>query len=139
MGARKRSSGRFFGVALRSQASLKTRKGDAAHCQTLSVLFCDVDFKHLGEDETRRRIADCPLPPSMIVASGGGWHVYWRLKKPFYLKKEMAEAKRWLRHIAASVADVVDEEVSEPVRVLRIPGSFNFKKVYGEPRRVTLL
>ena len=43
-----------------------------------------------------------------------------------------------LRHIAASVADVVDEAVSEPARVLRIPGSYNFKKEYGEPRLVTL-
>ena len=48
----------------------------------------------------------------------------------------MADAKCWLRHIAASVADVVDEEVSEPVRVLRLPGSLNFK--YDSPRPVTL-
>ena len=93
--------GAFFGVALRSQASLKDRKGDAAHCQTLTTLFFDADFKHLGEDETRRRINAAPLPPSMIVESGGGLHPYWILTQPFYLKKEMAAAKRWLRHIAA--------------------------------------
>ena len=100
-------------MALRSQESLKDRKGDAAHCAVLPALFADADFKHLGEEETRRRIKDCPLSPSMIVESGGGLHVYWVLRQPFYLRKEMAEAKRWLRHIAASVADVVDEEVSE--------------------------
>ena len=130
--------GAFFGVALRSQASLKTRKGDAAHCQVMPALFLDADFKHLGEDETRRRIAACPLPPSMVVESGGGLHIYWILKQPFYLKKERVEAKRWLRHIAASVADVVDEAVSESVRVLRVPDSYNFKPEYDEPRLVTL-
>ena len=129
--------GAFFGVALRAQASLKTRKGDGAHCQTLTTLFVDADWKHLGEEEARRRIKDCPLQPSLIVESGAGLHVYWMLTQPFYLKKEMATAKRWLRHIAASVADVVDETVSEPARVLRIPGSYNCK--YDPPRPVTLL
>ena len=138
-GCEKAKLGAFCGVASRAQASLKDRKGDAAHCQTLPCLFLDADDKHLGEEETRRRIDACPLPPSMVVESGGGLHPYWILKQPFYLKKEMAEAKRWLRHIAASVADVVDEEVSEPARVLRIPGSYNFKKEYGEPRLVTLI
>ena len=135
-GCKKAKLGAFFGVALRSRESLKTKKGDGAHCQTLPCFFVDADFKHLGEDETRRRIAACPLVPSMVVESGGGLHVYWMLKQPFYLKKEMAEAKRWLRHIAASVADVVDESVSEPARVLRIPGSWNHK--YDPPRPVTL-
>ena len=137
-GCKKAKLGAFFGVALRSQASLKDRKGDAAHCQTLPSLFVDADFHHLGEDETRHRIAACPLPPSMIVESGGGLHAYWILTQPFYLKKEMPAAKRWLRHVASTVADVVDESVSEPARVLRIPGGYNFKKKYGEPRLVTL-
>ena len=130
--------GAFFGVALRSQASLKDRKGDAAHCQTLTCIFVDADYKHLGEDETIRRIGAAPLPPSIVVESGGGLHPYWILKQPYFLKREMADAKRWLRHVAHSVADVVDESVSEPIRVLRIPGSYNFKEEYGEPRLVTL-
>ena len=128
--------GAFFGVALRSRESLKDEKGDAAHCQTLTALFVDADDKHLGKDETRKRIAEAPLPPSIIAESGAGLHAYWVLKRPFYLKKEMAEAKRWLRHIASTVADVVDEAVSEPVRVLRLPGSVNFK--YDPPQPVTL-
>ncbi len=136
-GCEKAKLGAFFGVALRSQASLKDRKGDAAHCQAMPSLFADADFKHLGEDETRRRINAAPIRPSMVVESGGGLHPYWVLTQPFYLKRELQEAKRWLRHIAASVADVVDETVSEPARVLRIPGSYNFK--YDPPRPVTLL
>lgn len=130
--------GAFYGVALRSREAVKDRKGDAAHCQLLTTLFVDADFKHLGEDETIRRINSAPLAPSMVVESGGGLHAYWKLRTPFYLKTETADAKRWLRHIAASVADVVDEAVSEPARVLRIPGSKNFKREYGEPRLVTL-
>ena len=130
--------GAFYGVALRARESLKDRKGDAAHCQTLTTLFVDADFKHLGEEETIRRINAAPLAPSMVVESGGGLHPYWILdsSSAFYLKRELPAAKLWLRHIAASAAGVVDESVSEPARVLRIPGSYNFK--YDPPRLVTL-
>ena len=132
--------GAFFGVALRTAASAKTRKGDAAHCQTLTALFVDADFKHLGEDETRNRIAAFPLRPDVIVNSGGGLHPYWILKSPIFLQSSggMAKAKTYLKTLARTVADVVDESVSEPVRVLRIPGSFNFKKRYDTPRPVVV-
>jgi hypothetical protein len=136
----RRQLGAFFGVALRSTAARKNRKGDAAHCQTLTALFVDADFKHLGEDETRRRIAAFPMRPSMVIHSGGGLHPYWLLESPIYLQHGdgMSRAKKYLRHLAGSVADVVDESVSEPARVLRIPGSFNFKKHYDSPRPVAL-
>ncbi|HXG86742.1 MAG TPA: hypothetical protein VNJ02_00285 [Vicinamibacterales bacterium] len=124
--------GAYYGVALRTAAALKTRKGDAAHCQTLTALFVDADFKHLGEEETRKRIAAFELPPSLVVCSGGGLHPYWLLDQPIFLQAPggMKTAKSWLKRLASSVADVVDEAVSEPARVLRIPGSFNFKKEY---------
>lgn len=136
----RRQLGAFFGVALRSQAALKTNKGDAAHCQTLTALFVDADFKHLGEDETRKRISEYDLPADLVVNSGGGLHPYWLLSYPIFLQGTggMAKAKKYLKTLASTVADVVDESVSEPARVLRIPGSFNFKKDYPEPRPVVL-
>ena len=130
----------YYGVALRTRESLKMRKGDTAHCQVLTALFVDADYKHLGEAETRKRIAEFPLKPSIVVKSGGGLHPYWKLEEPIHLKAKdgLKTAKAQLRHLASSVADVVDESVSEPARVLRIPGSTNFKKEYGEPRTVSL-
>lgn len=128
-GCERAKLGAFFGVALRTNAALQTKKGDAAHCQTLTALFVDADFKHLGEAETRKRIAEFPLPPSIVVCSGGGLHPYWPLESPIYLQTSggMARAKSLLRRMAKTVAEVVDEQVSEPARVLRIPGSLNFK------------
>jgi predicted P-loop ATPase len=132
--------GAFYGVALRSEASLKDGKGDAAHCHVLTALFVDVDDKHLGRDESLRRLATFPLKPSMMVDSGGGFHPYWILKDPIHLKGEgMQRAKSLLRRLASAVADVVDESVSEPARVLRLPSGFNFKKQYPEPRPVRLM
>jgi len=136
----KRKLGAFFGVALRTQQSLKDKKGDGAHCQVLTVLFVDCDFKHQGKEETDKRIAEFPFPPSLIVSSGGGYHLYWLIRVPYLLQhgSGMKDAQSALRRMAATIADVVDESVSEPVRVLRIPGSFNFKKEYENPRPVTL-
>ena len=139
-GCEKNRLGAYFGVALRTESAIIDKKGDGAHCKVLTALFVDADFKHLGEAETRRRITEFPLVPSMVVASGGGLHSYWILSDPLLLQvgMEMEAAKLILRNLASKVADVVDESVSEPVRVLRIPGGFNFKKEYGEPRAVVL-
>jgi predicted P-loop ATPase len=147
--------GAFFGVALRNQASLTAKKGDASHCQTLTALFVDADFKHLDEDyskkdeetqkrieaEMRRRIDEFQLPVSAVVCSGGGLHPYWLLKMPIQIgasSKEMNRARSYLSRLACSVSDIVDTSVSEPARVLRIPGSKNFKKDYDVPRDVVL-
>src|SRR5687768_6795297 len=35
----------YFGVALRNQRAAVAKKGDASHCQTLTALFVDADFK----------------------------------------------------------------------------------------------
>jgi len=132
--------GAFYGVALRSEASLKDGKGDAAHCHLLTALFVDVDDKHLGREESLRRLASFPLKPSMMVDSGGGFHPYWLLKHPIRLTGDgMSQAKSLLRRLASAVADVVDESVSEPARVLRLPSGINFKKQYPEPRPVRLM
>ena len=57
---------------------------------------------------------------------------------PLDLQAEYRGAQSILRRLAKGVADVVDESVSEPARVLRIPGSLNFKREYGEPRLVVV-
>jgi putative DNA primase/helicase len=130
--------GAYFGVALRTQSALEDKKGDESHCQTLTTLFVDADFKHMGEEETRRRLNAFPLSPSVVVHSGGGLHAYWVLQDPIFLQMAggMQQAKALLRRLALQLKDVVDVDVSEPARVLRIPGSTNFKPTYNKPRVV---
>src|SRR4051812_40810806 len=76
----------YFGVALRTANSLQDCKGDGAHCQWLTALFVDCDYKQLNEAEIRRRLAAFPKSPSLIVSSGGGLHCYWRLQQPLDLQ-----------------------------------------------------
>jgi hypothetical protein len=71
-----------------------------------------------------------PLAASAIVDSGGGYHVYWFLQDTFMLDSDTARAradsnqKRW-RDLIES-----DDDAKDLVRVLRIPGTYNFKKAY---------
>lgn len=128
--------GAFFAVALRTPQAAIDRKGSAPYCQTLTALFVDADFKYLGEVETRKRIAEFSTSPSIVVNSGGGLHPYELLRQPLDLRADYNRARTLLQRLAWSMSGIVDVSVSEPARVLRIPGSVNFK--YTPPRPVVL-
>lgn len=72
-----------------------------------------------------------PQPPSVTVNSGGGIHAYWLLDKPFYITSDddRQYAKKlqaqWVTHIGC------DPGAKDLSRILRVPGSTNFKAEYG--------
>ncbi|HVL69271.1 MAG TPA: VapE domain-containing protein [Vicinamibacterales bacterium] len=120
----------YVGVAPRRSAN--GRK--LADCLPLHALFADIDFKTFagGEPEARQRLAEFPLAPSAVVASGGGLYAYYFLTAP--LAAQSPEATSLLRRLCAAVGG--DLSAAEPARILRIPGTLNFK--YDPPRPVVL-
>jgi hypothetical protein len=113
----------YVGVAVRGD---KTRSG-LDGCVTLSALFVDRD------DPDRSPIDAFPLAPSFVVQSGHGWHAYWLLTEPLPLGDGgAARAKGYLRALASAVGG--DLKSAEPARILRVPGTKNFK--YNPPRDV---
>ncbi len=79
------------------------------------------------------------LATPFIVASGGGLHCYWAFDKPVTagIWKPVAEAfKRLCKQEALSIDMTV---TADTARVLRIPGTLNFKKKYDTPRPVKVL
>ena len=76
----------------------------------------------------------CPCQPSIVIASGGGWHCYWLLKEPLDLSTERNEAYRHLQGLAAAVGG--DPASAEPARILRLLGTVNHK--YDPPRKVAV-
>lgn len=122
----------YIGVATRRDAS----NGALRNCSTLASLFVDLDFKNVTEAEARVRLASFPIPPSMIVASGGGLHVYWFLVDPIKLPEGAALAKALLCALADALGG--DRTAAEPTRVLRVPDTLNHKAEYGAPRGVVL-
>ncbi len=81
-------------------------------------------------------LARAPLPPSSVVHSGGGLHAYWHLVEPLDAVTERERAESLLRRLAAYFTS--DVYVAEVARVLRVPGTLNYKAKYGEPRPVVL-
>jgi hypothetical protein len=62
----------YVGVATRRT----TENGTAANCAELWTGFVDLDFKSVDETTAREHLARFPLPPSIVVASGYGLHLY---------------------------------------------------------------
>jgi hypothetical protein len=121
----------YFGVAER----LDGTSGKLENCGRLTALFTDIDYKDIAEVEARQRLNGFAYPPSIIIASGGGLHCYWRLDEPLDLAHEAVRAKRVLRKLAAALN--ADMSAAEPARVLRVPGTFNYK--YDPPRLVEIV
>jgi hypothetical protein len=131
------ANGREFKVALRKQRN----------AVALKSLFIDLDAK--GEDKNSyanigdaiqalaKFVADTGMPkPSLVVSSGGGLHLYWTLARALTpaewtpLAYALAEATK--RHgLKCDTQCTVDS-----VRVLRVPGTKNFKT--KTPREVRL-
>lgn len=118
----------YFGVALRREPT----NGRYENCSSLTVLYADCDFKEHGEKAVRKAVEALPYEPSIIVNSGNGLHLYWRLLVPL---REMGRASKlldaWVRTIS-----VADWGVNDVPRVLRLPGTLNHK--YDPPRPCVL-
>ena len=82
-------------------------------------LFVDLDKTTL--DEAMARLAATGLPkPTMIVVSGHGIHLYWRLLEPITnLKRWTALQKRLIQLVGS------DPAIHDPARMMRLPGFMN--------------
>lgn len=121
----------WFGVATRA----RPEGGSLKDCERLGALFADVDFKSQLETAGRESARTFPLTASAIVRSGGGIHPYWLLDRPLNLQDGGADrAKQLLQALASALG--ADRQAAEAARVLRYPGTRNFK--YTPPAIVTV-
>lgn len=74
-----------------------------------------------------------PFPPGLIVKSGHGVHAYWPLASPLSVSPEVLDSvKKRMSAFAKAVAGAtgwldLDACASEPARILRFPGTHNYK------------
>lgn len=97
-------------------------------------LWADFDPKGdetLTWEECREKVRAKGLPePTCWVASGRGFHAYWRLTEPL---TDLARWTAYQKRLAACLES--DPAVTDAPRVMRLPGFVNHKN--GEPCRVT--
>ncbi len=68
------------------------------------------------------------MPPTAVVNSGHGVHLYWALTAPITVESEWKRAQGWLRDRLKA-----DKAVSDWKRVMRVPGFLNHKPERGDP------
>ncbi len=120
-------------------------RGRVENIAALNCLYAEFDAKDFGGMVHGVPLGAlehiCNLPtdfaPSVTVASGGGYHCYWLLVEPFVLdtdeKREQAVAvqRDWVTFVRG------DKNAKDIARVLRVPGTLNYK--YEPPRPVTFV
>ncbi len=119
----------YFGVCTRTGGGSKRED-----VQEAPAVWCDLDFKGMELVEAAKAIRGFPLPPSLIVATGGGWHLYWKLKEPA-LVEEFSRIESINRGLAKALGG--DPASTDIARILRVPGTLNHK--YDPPRTVTVI
>lgn len=104
----------YFGVATRFQNS-----GKKKDCFRVKSVWIDLDTDTLPDFPKK-------IQPDVVVNSGKGFHVYWILQEPVYLRtgkwKEIEAVNRAL--VKEFKGDIGSLDVS---RILRVPGFNNFK------------
>jgi hypothetical protein len=126
-----------FGKKYDVYAGVATRRGEdgtkAGVC-CVPALWADLDAKDGHTRESRlEQLMGLPYHPSILVWTGGGWHVYYLLSSPAESAEEIDRAERVMRRWTAGLGS---DPVHDRSRILRVPGTFNHK--YGEPRPVEL-
>jgi hypothetical protein len=131
----------FFGVA-----KFKTDQGRTKdNVQSLKAFWLDIDCgeakapvnpktgrplgyidQQTGISELKRFCKLIGLPKPILVNSGRGIHVYWPLEEDITREQWEPVAAR-LHQLCVLHNFYIDAQVFEVARVLRVPGTFNFK------------
>lgn len=141
---------------LDAAAEAPGKRGSIENAVALGALWADIDVGTDGHSDKktypptldealkhlRRRIEQ---PPSIIVETGGGAHLWWLLDEPMFFETEAdrTEAtdlvKRWQLRIREAWQEKgwVLDATADLARVMRLPGTHNHKHTPARPVRVT--
>jgi putative DNA primase/helicase len=131
----------YFGINPRTG-----KQGTKENIQYLSAFHAEIDYGSLGHkketeyenyEKALEEINNFHLKPSIIIHSGGGFHCYWVLTNPL---KVAEYGIITLENINKALTQVLkgDSGTHDISRVLRVPGTFNFKKPEN-PRPVLII
>ena len=89
-----------------------------------------------GLDELEKFCTTVGLPKPILVNSGYGVHAYWLLEETL-TRAEWEPLSERLCELCSENGLIVDSSVFEASRILRVPGTFNFK--YDAQKEVTVI
>ncbi len=129
----------YFALSTFKESGSRT----ADNAQAIRALFIDIDNCPVEEAEERLTafLAGTELDAlgqPWTVVSGGGVHAYWPLTEAVDIVSWKPVAENFKRLCKQEGLDIDMTVTADAARVLRVPGTFNYKKKYGTPRPVAL-
>ena len=135
----------YFGLA----AYTTNENRFASNARVMRSLFMDIDLVQKGEtcyasqdialqafNEFMQKTGMDALGQPYIVSSGGGWHIYWPFDEEVPIEQWKPVAENFKRLCAQEQLIIDNACTSDAARVLRVPGTFNYKT--GTPRPVEI-
>ena len=122
--------GCYWGTTVTSQPPRYGRRKEA-DVTALSCLWCEFDYHdnvYATVDDVIRASGDF-VPPTALVASGGGVHCLWRIAPVEITQYNRIAIKETLRGMA--IAMKADTAATDLARVLRLVGTRNTKPARG--------
>jgi len=116
----------FFGTCPR-----KERKGKEENVNEIACVWVDLDYYKEKTEKLRtkklKKLKAFDLRPSIVINSGRGLQLYWLLDKvyPIENEKERLRIKGYVRGLSRTLGG---DPTFDLVRVLRVPGTVNFKQ-----------
>ncbi len=145
----------YYGIGLSTKPGEPTERVKTDTVAGIVGLVADIDIgthdngKHYPPDQEAAEalIGGIGLLPTAVIHSGGGLQVVWLFKEvwTFDTDAERDEAaalsEGWGKHIAevAERHGYQVDAVHDLARLMRLPGTWNVKPEYPEPRPVTIL
>lgn len=130
--------GVYFGVTVSGVAKQVEERTDPKTGKTFSVqprrheedavlatvLWQDID--DVAPEAGYAQLLRAPVPPSVVVTSGGGIHGYWLMNTPVELTPENREDFKRSMHGLCNLCGS-DAKVRDLARIMRLPGTVNTK------------
>ena len=121
-------------------------KGKKENVHYLTAFHAEIDYGRDGHKkesgystrEEAREVIECfSIEPTVVVHSGGGFHVYWVLNEPLQVTNYGIDTLESInRHLSNCLGG--DPGTHDISRVLRLAGTYNFK-ISENPRPVTII
>jgi hypothetical protein len=114
--------GAYVGIGYRKRALPRYQRGGKADILALPAIFADVDREPAQVIPMLTTVPE----PSIVVASGGGTHLYWLLETPTF---EIERAEAIIKGMAIWLK--ADPTMSSD-QIMRLPGTINNKPQRGD-------
>ena len=81
------------------------------------------DYDSGDKEALKRKLREFPAPPTAVIFSGRGYHLYWLFKEPEKIDED------YFRGVQKGIALFLgaDPTIHNPARLMRVPGSTNPK------------